>query len=88
MKPFAFLAALLLAGCFNPYERHNDSLIEQIEQAVQLPPGAEKLDSYARYYASEDSQIVATYVTFSDPQNGLDLPVGSIVGSTIIAICR
>ncbi len=77
MKIVALCSALLLTGCSNSHDRQKDHLIGQIEQVLQLPQGAEKLENYARYYASKDSRVVGTYITLVDPQNQYyDLPVG------------
>lgn len=54
-------------------------MMRQIEQRVQLPAGAERLEQYARYYAMDGSRVVGRYITAThfDPQNEYyDLPTG------------
>jgi hypothetical protein len=68
---------LLLVACSSAEERQQRQVVQQIEQRVQLPANAEKLEKYARYYAMDGSRIVGTYITLVDPQNETyDLPVG------------
>jgi hypothetical protein len=51
--------------------------MQQVEERVQLPKGAERLERYARYYATDGNRIVATYITLVDPDNCYyNLPVG------------
>jgi hypothetical protein len=70
-------SALLLIGCSSTHTSEKDDLIGRIERIVQLPPGAEKLESYARYYALKDQRVVGTYITLVDPKSPYyDLPIG------------
>jgi len=37
-------------------------IMAQIEQQVQLPANAHKLNKYARYYAADGTRVIATYI--------------------------
>lgn len=51
--------------------------MQRIEEQVKLPKGAERLEQYARYYATDGNRVVATYITLVDPANRYyDLPAG------------
>ena len=70
-------ALLVLAACSSAAERQQRQIMRQIEQKVQLPAGAAKLEKYARYYAMDGSRVVGTYITFVDPRNDYyNLPTG------------
>ena len=47
-----------LAACATPEQAERDRLIDRIEGRVNLPDGAKRLSSYARYYAIEDDGLV------------------------------
>lgn len=52
-------------------------IMDDIEQRVQLPAEAFKLDKYSRYYARYGKRVVGTYITLVDPENQYyDLPIG------------
>ena len=78
MRVLALTASLLLlAACSSAAESQQREAMKQIEERIQLPAGAEKLESYARYYAMDGSRIVGTYITEVDRQNPhYDLPAG------------
>ncbi len=68
---------LLLVACSSATERQQRQTMQQIEQRVQLPSGAENLEKYARYYAMDGSRVVGIYITIVDPQNKYyNLPIG------------
>jgi hypothetical protein len=70
-------ALLLVTGCTGPDDRAHRQIMLQIEESVQLPPGAKQLKDYARYYAKDGNRVVARYITLVDPANGYyDLPLG------------
>jgi hypothetical protein len=77
MKRLCIILAFSLAACSSAAERQHNHLMQQVEERVQLPNGAERLEQYARYYATDGNRIVATYITLVDPANRYyDLPVG------------
>lgn len=77
MKRLLIFLACSLVACSSESERRHDLLMQQVEERVQLPKGAEKLERYARYYATDGNRIVATYITLVDSENRYyDLPVG------------
>lgn len=46
--------------------------MDEIERQVQLPPGAQGLEEYARYYSFDGERVTAIYVT----SDGNDLHKG------------
>lgn len=77
MKRLSLISAIGLTACSSAAEHQHNQLMQQVEERVQLPKGAERLDRYARYYAKDGDQIVAVYTTLVDPKGRyLDLPVG------------
>lgn len=77
MKRLLIFSAFGLAACSSASERRHDQLMQQVEERVQLPKGANRLEQYARYYATDGNRIVATYITLVDPENRYyNLPVG------------
>lgn len=77
MKRLPFILVFSLAACSSAAERQHSHLMQQIEERLQLPKGAERLEQYARYYAPDKDRVVATFITVVDPTNRYyDLPVG------------
>lgn len=77
MKRSFIILAFGLVACSSAAERQHSQLMQQVEEQVQLPKGAQRLEHYARYYAEDGHRIVATYITIVDPTNRYyDLPVG------------
>lgn len=77
MKRLLVLSTFSLAACSSAAERQHIELMEQVETRVQLPKGSERLDQYARYYATNGNRVVATYITLVDPKNRYyNLPMG------------
>lgn len=71
------MIAILIAACSENAETPYKSTMDTIERQVQLPIGAAPLDEYARYYAADDNEIVAIYISLVDPANPYyDLPRG------------
>lgn len=77
MKGLLLLSAVGLAAYPSAAERRRIKLMQLVENRVQLPKGAERLERYARYYAKNGDHIIAIYTTFSKPtERDFDLPVG------------
>ena len=78
MKLLLTLTTLSLAACSSATERQHNRLMQKIEEQVQLPKGAKRLEQYARYYAIDGNRVVARYITIVEPDNQYyNLPVGS-----------
>ena len=58
------MLVLALTGCASSA---SDKIMDQIEQSVRMPPGADTLQSYRRYYYHDDRAVVGTYVRSSKP---------------------
>lgn len=58
------MLVLALTGCA---PSASDKIMDQIEQTVRMPPGANTLKSYRRYYYRYNRVVVGTYVRSSKP---------------------
>lgn len=71
MRHRLFLAAFLwLAGCISTGDRQKVEIMNRIEHMIQLPAGANPLQSYARVYQfSSRSEVRATYFRAAAPSD-------------------
>lgn len=57
------LVELLAAGCSSPAESRPARLMEEIEEQIELPPQAENIDKYVRFYAFDrKGKVLGRYV--------------------------
>jgi hypothetical protein len=75
---FALALPFALFGCGPGEDQETAAVMNGIERQVQLPAGAQPVDSYARYYAMDyTGRVIAEYTTHVDWSNRqADLPIG------------
>jgi hypothetical protein len=60
VQALTFLAVVvLIAGCSTRGDREHEQMMDQIEQQITLPHGAEPLNHYVRYYAGPEKGLVS-----------------------------
>jgi len=73
MKRSFIILAFGLVACSSAAERRHSQLMQQVEEKVQLPKGAERLEHYARYYAEDGHRIVAAYIKSLTPRTAITI---------------
>lgn len=64
MKPARFLGILVaLSACTPDQNDRHEILMEEIERTLVLPPGALKLNNYARYYTEDGGLVHGAFTT-------------------------
>lgn len=61
-----------LASCASSQRDSHSALMDEIESAIQLPPEAEPLESYARYYSEYKGSVRGAYTTQVEPPRPSD----------------
>lgn len=67
MRIVLLLAPLALCGCSARAKSPHDRIMDQVENTVSLPNGAQPLRDYARYYAFDDTGRVSVVFALPGP---------------------
>ncbi|WP_430446601.1 hypothetical protein [Sphingorhabdus contaminans] len=66
MKAAMFCVPILLTVACDSERTGSRQLVDQIEQSIKLPEGADEIQSYSRYYARHGDVVYAAYIVHSD----------------------